>query len=266
MQVLDKTAVLKPIGSRSEAFDGVLKGYSFSKVSTDFLRDLSELPFALDSILYSRHSSESRANNTIFIGNLAERIVGEWLKKHAEYSFQPEAVYIYKSKSGRDIHIPAKAHDYTLLDDGFIFNVEVKFIANGSASRKTNRFQTGTKQLKSTSEMIAAFSSQLDPDLPVIKPENIILVIRRKPGDGQDNEDGSDSRVETLYNKLLTTARNGNDAVQMPRIIFSYKDLIKIFKDLYPQHNPCKIFTPNEECIAELRSFSAKSSYTILSL
>ncbi len=260
MELLDKTVFISPIGTYSEGFRGTLTGYSFSRIKTEFIRDLSELPFTLGSILHSEIPMNNRSGNTSDIAYLAERVIGEWLKKHAEYSFQPDARYVYQSASKKDMCISARANDFTVLDDGLIVNVEVKYIANGGAPRRTHRIRSGTEQLKATSEMMAVLSTQLDPESAPLKPENVIVVIRKNPRDNQQVRDGVVSRPQRIFNDLLATARTDNEDNQMPRLIMSYQDLARIFKNLYPAHQPSKEFSVTEESMAELRTFIAKNN------
>lgn len=260
MQVLDKPSLLNPIGSYSEGFQGTLTEYSFSKIKTEFVRDLSDLPFPLGAILHSEIPDQNRSVITSDIAYLAERVIGEWLNKYAEYSFQPEATYVYQSASKRDMRITAPANDFTILGEGSIVNVEVKYIANGGASRRTHRFRKGTEQLKATSEMISILSKQQDPKSAPIKPKNVMIVIRKKPSDNQDSGDGKVSRSQRIYNNLLTAAGSGAEDSHIPRIILSYQDLTKIFKSLYPKHQPSKEFEMTAECMAEVRTFIAKNN------
>lgn len=156
------------------------------------------------------------------------------------------------------MRIPAKSPDFTLLDEGLILNVEVKFIIHSGASRRTHRFKSGTKQLQATTEMMRILSEEADPESKPLTPKNIILVIRRKGGMEQNNRDCGKSRTNRIYQNLLQSAGDGNENVLMPRIIVSYQDLVKIFKSLYPKHHPAKDFKGTEECFTELRSFLVK--------
>ena len=260
MLTVEKKYLLPEIGSYSEHNNATLKDYSFSSAKNVFVRPLSELPFALGSILHSNPIGSSRDDKVNFIGRLAERIVGEWLKKYAEYSFQPEAHYLYQSRSGKNTKINARANDFTILDDGSIFNAEVKFIIGGGTQRRSRRLLSATEQLKSTAAILEHLSDTHYPGFPALKPENVIIVIRSAECKRQGNSDETISRAERLYRILLATARNPDQTEYIPKMILSFKDLKSIFNNLYPDHKATKDFVVDESCFAELRSFSAIDS------